>query len=703
MKSNMKRILAAVLSLALVLSLSGLSNVTFASAAKKTLKVSSKKVTVKVGSSKKVTVKNKPKGAKVTWTSKKKKIATVTKKGKITGKKAGSTKVICKVTYKKKVGKKKKKVTKKFTIKVTVQKKTTATKAPAATPSANSTVTSAPVSTPTPTPAIPSDVSNLTEEHQSANGITTKDNGQMRQDLTATNLMKYMGLGWNYGNSLEAVPDASVITENTTVTDCETTWGNAPLTQENVNALKKYGFNNVRIPVAWSNLMSDDGTYTINEDYFNRVEEVMNYALNNEMYVIVNIHYDGDWWGQFGDADETVRAQAWARYEAFWTQISERYKEYSDRLIFESANEELGDRLNDDWVNQSTDPKTGVLTVDEQYETILAINQKFVDIVRSSGGNNKYRQLLIAGYNTDITMTCDDRYVMPTDIAENGKTKMSISVHYYTPWNYCGGTEATGSTLNTWGTAAQIRIMHTNIDKMKKFTEQGYGVIFGEFGVQATSVDGIPEFFREFSTYSMQNGMCPVLWDNGMWLSRSQNQINYDNISDVILEITGSTSTFPETGQNTGIPDMTLGDESEMTLKYAWEGTWTKNDGTNENGYCFKTTSCSDGLTVHCNDTWCYWAVIDADFASMNDPYMKITVSNADQSSVTWGYATLASPGDYEGSEKTGLYTYAYTDGWVNKCFKLDKDLLTKRDALYLCFGSGPTITKIEIFDKEAE
>ena len=113
--------------------------------------------------------------------------------------------------------------------------------------------------------------------------------------------------------------------------------------------------------------------------------------------------------------DEELRAKAWARYEAYWTQIAERFKGYSDHLIFEGANEELGDRLIDAIGmsgyavgNDSTEQAlAGYMTEDELYETVNKINQKLVDIIRNSGGNNKNRHLLIPGYNTDITKTVD--------------------------------------------------------------------------------------------------------------------------------------------------------------------------------------------------------------------------------------------------------------------------------------------------------
>ena len=183
--------------------------------------------------------------------------------------------------------------------------------------------------------------SNIGEERTLPSGFKTRDNGEMRDNMDSAAYMKEMGLGWNYGNSLDQSIDTSSMTEdekkNVDVNYCETSANNSALTQKNVDTIKAYGFNNVRIPVAWSNLMDiseDKMTYTINEKYMERVEEVINYCLNDGLYAIVNIHYDGDWWGQFGDKDASVREQAWARYRQIWTQLSERYKDYSDRLIF---------------------------------------------------------------------------------------------------------------------------------------------------------------------------------------------------------------------------------------------------------------------------------------------------------------------------------------------------------------------------------
>ena len=222
------------------------------------LKLSVSKVTLNAGSSKTVKVKNAPEGSKITWSSKDTGIAKVNKSGKITAVKKGNTTVTAKVVYK--TGKKKN--TKKLVVKVTVNASAdTQTPVPAQTTEPEpDTVTTAPTDTET---------ANITTEHKSANGITTKDNGLMRKNWTSAEYMKFMGQGWNLGNTMESC--GTGIPDTYTAKDFEKFWGAPETTQKTMDGIHSYGINTVRIPVAWSNMMSDDGKYTINNDYFNRV------------------------------------------------------------------------------------------------------------------------------------------------------------------------------------------------------------------------------------------------------------------------------------------------------------------------------------------------------------------------------------------------------------------------------------------------
>ncbi|MCM1539470.1 MAG: glycoside hydrolase family 5 protein [bacterium] len=332
--------------------------------------------------------------------------------------------------------------------------------------------------------------------------------GEMRTELTSLEFVEMMGNGINLGNTMEAYGHLSLGTE-AEVSAYETLWGVPETTQEMVTGMHEAGFDTLRIPVAWTNMMNyESGDYTINEAYLDRVEEIINYALSVDMYVIVNDHWDGSWWGMFGSATQETRDQAMELYISMWTQIAERYRNYSDHLIFESANEELGNRLNDTDVAKDS----GALSPDECYETMNRINQNFVDTVRATGGNNEQRFLLIAGYNTDISMTCDSRFAMPTDEMNSENPRLLLSVHYYDPSGYCINT-----SLPTWGSTQDYEEQNEKLSMLEKFTSQGYGVVIGEYGVLIENVDHLKENTVEYLTNFLANcdyyGYCPVLWD----------------------------------------------------------------------------------------------------------------------------------------------------------------------------------------------
>lgn len=529
-------------------------------------KLNKKKLTMRVGQKKKLAIKNKKASQikKIKFTVKKKNIARVNKKGVVTALNEGNTKLVCKVTLK---NKKTYKLNCKITVKEAESTVSTATPGasaaagvagtPAAstaasvkpgspsmkpnasgTPAASKTPAdtakpdntpetskapadtakpdNTPASTDTPdTPDTPSPSSQ--GPHLSANGILTSDNGVMRTGIDAYDIVKEMGAGTNLGNTLESC-GTWIDTSNTS--NYETAWGQPVTTQEMIDGMKAAGFDSIRIPVAWSNMMADDGTYTINEKYFNRVETVLNYALNADMYVIINIHFDSGWWARFGSKTEQERKDAMTKYKTMWTQIANRFQEYSDRLIFESANEELGTRLNstDDYKGSGYYAKDDL---DSLYKLTNEINQTFVDIVRSTGGNNARRFLLIAGYDTDISKTCDLRYKMPTDTIDS---HLMVSIHYYSPATYCivDNPKNSWGYDASWGTDEDIKALQSELSQMRiSFVNKGYPVIIGEYGVTDTKIsennfvrkEGRDLFFRSVCEFALENNMCPILWD----------------------------------------------------------------------------------------------------------------------------------------------------------------------------------------------
>lgn len=356
----------------------------------------------------------------------------------------------------------------------------------------------------------------------SAEEAEAVDNGVMREGLTALEATRLMGNGINLGNTLEACDNNVGIKTNTPLS-YETHWGQPKTTQAMIDGMKAAGFDTIRIPVAWMTNATHlyEGDYTIDADYMDRVEEVVRYARKAGMYVIINDHWDGGWYGMFGSESAETRALAMEAYKGMWQQIAERFRDYSDYLIFESANEELGGRFDENSPLYCSDSVVTYLTDDERYALTNEINQTFVDVVRATGGNNATRFLLIAGYSTDIDQTCDDRFQMPKDTVDS---KLMVSVHYYDPWSYCGASSAVSATK--WGKVSDYEYMDQQLAKMTKFTEAGYGVVIGEYGALPCS-DGLKDntlayhtaFLNACTKYDLTN----CLWDcSGLYKRVSQ-------------------------------------------------------------------------------------------------------------------------------------------------------------------------------------
>lgn len=345
-------------------------------------------------------------------------------------------------------------------------------------------------------------------------------------DMTTMEIVKDMGIGINLGNTYESFGDWIKKWGDGTPESYETAWGSPVITEKIIKGYADAGFGVLRIPVAWSNLMSDD--YTISKKYSDAVTEVVDWALRYDLYVIVNLHYDGGWMTNFPYDKENCME----KYTRIWEQVSEIFKNYDERLMFESQNEDLG------W-DSLWNPWGGTQGKAESYALVNEINQQFVDIVRSSGGNNKSRHLLISGYNTGLDWTCDKMFEMPDDPAG----RCAVSVHYYTPSTFAILTEDAdwGKACNTWGTAAEINELTKNMNKLKQtFVDKGIPVIIGEYGCPTLNKD--PESVRLFissvceAVYSRD--MCPVLWSvTGEFYNRDTCKMTDNKLHALLLDI----------------------------------------------------------------------------------------------------------------------------------------------------------------------
>ena len=401
---------------------------------------------------------------------------------------------------------------------------------------------------------------------------TAKAAGSSFQNLNQSQITEAMGVGYNLGNSLEA---ASAGTPN------ETAYGNPKLTEDLVLAAKDAGFRSIRIPVSYLSMIDDNNGYKIDSTWLDRVQQVVDYCVDNDMYAIVNMHGDGyttvnGGWLLCGSGDQT---KIKAKYKACWEQIADRFKNYDEHLIFESMNEEFDGTY-------GTPSRSA-------YANINAYNQIFVDTVRKSGGNNDQRWLLIPGWNTNIDYTAGDYgFEMPTDnyLSSNiasGQKRIMISVHYYDPWDFCGtesgsvtqwGDSVTNASKKaSWGDesymVSQFKKMNT------KFVSQGYPVVIGEFGaINKENYDSQnkicrAEYYQKVCYYAKQYGMIPVAWDNGYngeygfaIIDRYTNKVVHQELMDAMMEIYGGDQSATATGITLNKSSLTIhiGDEKQQ-------------------------------------------------------------------------------------------------------------------------------------------
>ncbi len=323
------------------------------------------------------------------------------------------------------------------------------------------------------------------------------------RDISTMELVRDMGIGINLGNTMESAGDWIAQWGDGTPNSYETAWGSPTIKKEMIQGYADEGFGVLRIPVAWSNMMADDGSYKISDAYMKRVTQIVDWTLEAGMYAIINIHWDNGWMEKLPEN----KAETIKRFSVMWEQIADNFRDYDDYLMFESQNEELG------W-NSVWNRWGGTTGKSESYGYVNEVNQTFVDVIRNSGGNNAVRHLLISGYNTDIELTCDSMFRMPSDPAN----RCAVSVHYYTPAGFCILEEDAdwGKASSTWGTAGDFAELENNMNKLKTtFVDKGIPVIIGEYGCAQKNkeADSIRLFLTSVCKSAYEKNMCPVLWD----------------------------------------------------------------------------------------------------------------------------------------------------------------------------------------------
>ncbi len=312
--------------------------------------------------------------------------------------------------------------------------------------------------------------------------------------LSVDEMVAEMGTGWNLGNTMDGhsgfIPN-------------ETLWQDTQTTQELINAVHDMGFNTVRIPITWGTMINED--YSINEKWISRVQDIVDYCINQDMYVIINIHHDGaDQSGWLNIAASDLQG-LYVKYAGVWKSIATYFRDYDEHLIFESMNEVYG----------SND-----LAVDNA--TIMNLNQIFINVVRGTGSNNAQRWLSVPGRYTNTEAMTNEKYgfEMPDDTVDD---RLFAAVHWYN-WLFAMCENVSYSEF----TESMVTELVRDIEKLTtRFTSQGIPVIMGEYGVVNKNNPEQRAYHNEiFNLLCKESGIVPVYWDQG-WYDRSADPVDY--------------------------------------------------------------------------------------------------------------------------------------------------------------------------------
>ena len=325
-----------------------------------------------------------------------------------------------------------------------------------------------------------------------------------RQDIPDNEAMAFvkdMKIGWNLGNTFDANSDHNPKDDM----KIESSWVGVMTTEEMIETVHQAGFNTLRLPVSWHNHV--DENFTINTPWLDRVQQVVDWAIERDMYVILNTHHDV--YAKYYYPDEKNYATAEKYITTIWTQLAERFKDYDQHLIFEGMNEPRPRGTSQEWWFNQDDPYCV-----EVAGCINKLNQAFVNTVRASGGQNADRYLMVTPYCASPDAACNTTYFhLPEDTADN---RIIVSVHAYTPYSFAlemPGVDSFDPITN----AGQLSEIISFMNKLyKTYVANGIPVVLGEYGAMEKNgnLQDRTTFYAYYvATASARNIPC-VVWDN---------------------------------------------------------------------------------------------------------------------------------------------------------------------------------------------
>lgn len=329
-----------------------------------------------------------------------------------------------------------------------------------------------------------------------------------------------MAPGWNLGNTFDGF--------DTNGDKGEESWGNPIVTKELIKTIKTQGFNSIRMPFTSVMRTGDAPDYKIDPKFLARYAEVVNWALEEDLYVMINLHHDSWNWGGNIGADWDNGASM-ARYKAIWTQLANYFKDYPDKVCFESLNE----------------PQYWFGEVADQIKINTEVNEVFYNIVRKSGGNNTKRMLVLPTLNTnDSQDKCDALY---NAIKGFNDKNIIATFHYYGYWPF--SVNIAGATTFDEIVIKELEDAFNRVHNT--FTKNGMGVICGEYGLLAfdSSLDAVEhgevlKYFEYINYYAKEKDITMMLWDNGQHLNRKTYTWSDQSLYDVIKASQTSRSSY---------------------------------------------------------------------------------------------------------------------------------------------------------------
>ena len=325
-------------------------------------------------------------------------------------------------------------------------------------------------------------------EDTAASEETTLETEPLGNTMTGEELMQEMKIGWNLGNTFDA-PDGEI------------SWGNPVTTPELLQYVKELGFNTIRIPISWHKHVGEAPDYIIDEGWMNRIDTVVNQALDAGLYVIINSHHDNEIYMPRPENEEAGKEYL----TAIWTQIGEHFKDADYHLIFQCMNEPRVEGASYEWwVDTSNEDCMASV------EVVNQLNQAAVDAIRATGGNNNDRFIIVSPYAANATAAVLGSFRLPEDPAG----RLIVSVHAYTPYDLCLDTDVTKNTFTRAG-KGDIKSFMASVSRM--YVKKGIPVIIDEMGiVNKDNPEAKYEWAKTYVSLAKEYGMVCVWWDNGV-------------------------------------------------------------------------------------------------------------------------------------------------------------------------------------------